>query len=164
MNRKRLTLLVSSICAVALLVITIVPAVASPPEPPRAQFAAVLERLTGEGVINSEQAEIIMERTGAIFGKMEEMGQSYRQRVKELAVARSRPILLRVSQALGMLETWYHDMALTSSHGVDPMLTVLKEGGAFHTRSQLPRYMERLRATGRAHHADRLAELHPDEV
>lgn len=47
---------------------------------------------------------------------------------------------------------------------IDPMMTVLREGGSFHTRGQLPTYLERLRATGHAHHAERLAALHPDEV
>jgi len=55
-------------------------------------------------------------------------------------------------------------MVVTSSHGTDPMITVLREGGSFHTRRQLPRYLSRLRETGRAHHAQRLARLHPDEV
>lgn len=102
MNKKRLTLLLSSICAVALLVITVVPALASQPESPRAKFAAVLEQLTEEGVINSEQAEAIMERTAPIFGRMGLMGHAYQQRVRELALARSKPMLLRISQAVGM--------------------------------------------------------------
>ncbi len=40
------------------------------------------------------------------------------------------------------------------------------EGAAYMclTRYQLPAYLQRLRATGRAHHAERLARLHPDEV
>jgi hypothetical protein len=44
------------------------------------------------------------------------------------------------------------------------MMTVLREGGPYHTRGFLPSYLERLRATGRAHHAEHLAALHPDEV
>jgi hypothetical protein len=68
------------------------------------------------------------------------------------------------NRAMRLLEEWQREMMLTSTHDVDPMMTVLREGGSFHTRGQLPRYMERLRATGRAHHADRLASLHPDEV
>jgi hypothetical protein len=55
-------------------------------------------------------------------------------------------------------------MVVTSQHGVDPMMTVLREGGPFHTRGQLPGYLARLRATGRAHHAERLTQRHPDEV
>jgi choline-sulfatase len=77
-------------------------------------------------------------------------------------LAEERPDL--VNQAMGMLADWHHEMALTSTHEVDPMMTVLREGGAFHTRGMLPRYAGRLRETGRAHHAKRLAELHPDEA
>jgi arylsulfatase A-like enzyme len=69
-----------------------------------------------------------------------------------------------VDRAMGMLAEWHHRMAATSLHDVDPMMTVLREGGAFHTRGMLPRYLERLRATGRAHHADTLARRHPGEV
>jgi choline-sulfatase len=69
-----------------------------------------------------------------------------------------------VHQALSKLDEWYCHMALTSTHDTDPMMTVLREGGAFHTRGMLPRYLERLCATGRAQHARHLAELHPDEL
>jgi choline-sulfatase len=41
-------------------------------------------------------------------------------------------------------------------------MMVLREGGAFHTRGQLPAYLEQLRATGRARHAETLAARHPD--
>lgn len=68
------------------------------------------------------------------------------------------------NRAMALLEEWYSEMAATSLHDVDPMMTVLCEGGAFHTRGMLPAYLERLRATGRAHHAERLARLHPDEL
>jgi len=102
MNRKKLTLLVSTVCAVALLAITVVPAVAAPPKAPRAQFAATLQQLTEEGVINSEQAEVIIQRCGPRFGVMRVMKRPYQQRVKELALCQSRPILMRISQVLGM--------------------------------------------------------------
>jgi len=55
-------------------------------------------------------------------------------------------------------------MMVTGEHAVDPMMTVLREGGPFHTRGRLPTYLAHLRATGRAHHADRLAALHPSEL
>ncbi|GAB4562987.1 MAG: sulfatase [Anaerolineae bacterium] len=77
-------------------------------------------------------------------------------------LAAERPDL--VNQGLALLSQWYREMALTSQHNTDPMLTVLREGGPFHTRGMLPAYLERLRATGRAHHAERLARLHPDEL
>jgi choline-sulfatase len=55
-------------------------------------------------------------------------------------------------------------MKLTSTQDVDPMMTVLREGGPFHTRGELPEYIQRLKETGRAHHAETLAARHPDEV
>ncbi|HEY65227.1 MAG TPA: sulfatase [Caldilineae bacterium] len=76
-------------------------------------------------------------------------------------LAAERPDL--VDRAMGMLAEWYHEMAATSRYNVDPMMTVLREGGPYHTRGQLRAYLERLRATGRAHHAERLAARHPGE-
>lgn len=70
----------------------------------------------------------------------------------------------RVQRALAMLATWHYDMMATSTEDVDPMMTVLREGGPIYTRDELPAYLERLRATGRAHHADALAAKHPEEA
>ena len=67
-----------------------------------------------------------------------------------------------VDRAMGLLAEWHHEMVSTSQHNVDPMMTVLREGGPHHTRGQLPTYLARLRATGRAHHAERLAARHPN--
>ena len=69
-----------------------------------------------------------------------------------------------VERGMSLLAAWYDEMALTSRHNVDPMMTVLREGGPLHTRGMLPNYLARLRATGRAEHAERLARRHPDEV
>ena len=69
-----------------------------------------------------------------------------------------------VSQAMALLAEWYHCMIQTSSTNIDPMMTVLREGGPFYTRGQLPKYLKRLRETGRAHHAETLAAQHPDEL
>ena len=41
---------------------------------------------------------------------------------------------------------------------------MMGEGGPLHTRRQLPKYLERLRATGRGEWADRLAAMHPAEA
>lgn len=68
------------------------------------------------------------------------------------------------NQALAMLSDWERDMMLTSQTNVDPMMTVLREGGAYHTRGCLSAYLERLRSTGRSNHARRLAHLHPYEL
>jgi choline-sulfatase len=69
-----------------------------------------------------------------------------------------------VNQAMAYLADWYSDMMQTSTTAVDPMATVLREGGPLHTRGYLPAYLDRLRATGRAQHAERLARLHPHEL
>lgn len=69
-----------------------------------------------------------------------------------------------LSQSLAMLSDWQATMIKSSQHDVDPLMTVLREGGPFHTRGRLEAYLERLRDTGRAHHAERLARLHPDEI
>ncbi|MEM9489834.1 MAG: sulfatase, partial [Myxococcota bacterium] len=47
---------------------------------------------------------------------------------------------------------------------VDPMWTVLREGGPKHTRGQLSGYLDRLRRTERGRWADRLAAAHPGEL
>jgi choline-sulfatase len=77
-------------------------------------------------------------------------------------LAATRPDL--VAQGMSLLAAWHDEMALTSQHDVDPMLTVLREGGPFHTRGMLPAYVARLRATGRVQHAEWLARRHPNEV
>lgn len=69
-----------------------------------------------------------------------------------------------VAHALALLENWYTAQMLTSETNIDPMMTVLREGGPFYTRGYLPRYIARLIATHRAPHAERLAHRHPDEV
>ena len=65
-----------------------------------------------------------------------------------------------VNEALAILENWHADMMATSTEPVDPMQTVLKEGGPFHVRTALDRYCEHLKETGRAHHADALMKRH----
>lgn len=74
----------------------------------------------------------------------------------------ARPEL--VDKAMGMLAEWHYEMILKSKSNIDPLMTVLREGGPSHMRYQLLKYLEWLRETGRAHHAERLANLSPDEV
>jgi arylsulfatase A-like enzyme len=69
-------------------------------------------------------------------------------------VAAKHPELVR--HALAQLDAWHADMMRKSSHAVDPMWTVLREGGPYHTRGALPGYAERLRKTGRAAAAEKL--------
>ena len=46
----------------------------------------------------------------------------------------------------------------------DPMQIVLDEGGPYHCRGHLPKYLDRLRETGRGEWADVLAERHPNDL
>lgn len=65
-----------------------------------------------------------------------------------------------IEQAATRLDAWYEEMAQPD----DPMQTVMREGGPFHTRGQLARYVERLRETEREHWASALEERHPSEL
>lgn len=77
-------------------------------------------------------------------------------------LAPRRPALVEHAQSL--LESWYTEQMQSSEYDEDPLMTVMREGGPFYTRGQLPRYLKRLRETGRAAHAERLARLHPQEA
>jgi len=69
-----------------------------------------------------------------------------------------------VDKAMGLLADWYHQQVVTGTHDVDPLMTVIREGGPFYTRDRLPEYIEHLKATGREHHAETLAKRHPNEL
>lgn len=73
-------------------------------------------------------------------------------------LAADRPDIVR--EGLARLEAWHADMMAHSPRDTDPLWTVMREGGPYHTRGFLERYVERLRASGRAHHAERLLEKH----
>jgi arylsulfatase A-like enzyme len=68
-----------------------------------------------------------------------------------------------VARATTLLDEWHATMMRTATHGTDPMWTVMQEGGAFHTRGQLPAYLKRLRETGRGKWAELLATRYPRE-
>ncbi len=76
-------------------------------------------------------------------------------------LAQQQPAVM--DRAMSLLESWYTQQMMTSTTNVDPLMTVLREGGPFYTRGYLPRYIERLNATGRAQHARRLARIHPED-
>jgi choline-sulfatase len=77
-------------------------------------------------------------------------------------LASARPAV--VHEALARLERWVAEQMTRASHPVDPIWVVLNEGGPKHIRGQLPRYLERLRATGRARWAELLISRHPREA
>lgn len=68
----------------------------------------------------------------------------------------------RVNAALARLDAWYGEMMRRAAVPTDPMWVVMHEGGPAHTRGELPAYLDRLRATGRGHHADALIRRHGD--
>ena len=76
-------------------------------------------------------------------------------------LAPSQPSLADRGQAL--LETWTAAMMAGSPPASDPLWTVLREGGPYHTRNELAFYCDRLRDTGRAHHAEFL-QKHPTGI
>lgn len=71
---------------------------------------------------------------------------------EERNLASARPEV--VDRAMRLLAEWEREVFLSSLYNVDPLMTVLREGGPFHVRGQLPSYLERLRSTGRRVAAD----------
>ena len=67
-------------------------------------------------------------------------------------LAERQPALADHGQAL--IEQWTAEMMSAGDSATDPMWTVMREGGPYHCREIGPRYVEHLRKTGRAHHAD----------
>ena len=55
-----------------------------------------------------------------------------------------------VSECLKLLDEWHEDMMKYSDNKIDPMQTVLRERGPYHTRGYLENYLKRLEKTGRS--------------
>lgn len=77
-------------------------------------------------------------------------------------LAADRPDL--VHTAMGYLAEWEHEMMLASPTNVDPLMTVLREGGPWQVRGHLGPYLERLRATGRGWAARFLEREHAADL
>ena len=73
-------------------------------------------------------------------------------------LAESRPDI--ANECLCLLGRWHADMMDSSDSAADPLWTVMQEGGPLHVRAELASYCERLRATGRVHHAEALERRH----
>jgi choline-sulfatase len=67
------------------------------------------------------------------------------------------------TQARSMLEAWHAQMMKTMPYDVDPLWTVMREGGPQHARGMLKSYCERLEATGRGDAVPELRKRHPQE-
>lgn len=65
--------------------------------------------------------------------------------------------------AVYRLNQWHDDMMKSMQHDVDPLWTVMKEGGPLHAKGFLKQYCERLVATKRAWAIPELKRRHPKE-
>ena len=65
-----------------------------------------------------------------------------------------------VNECTRLLEAWHAEMMAHSDSQIDPLWTVMREGGPFHVRGRLEQYCKYLRETGRAHHAEALEARH----
>jgi arylsulfatase A-like enzyme len=78
-------------------------------------------------------------------------------------LAADQPALVR--EAAATLEAWTAEqLEIALGDLGDPMQIVLDEGGPFHTRGALPKYLDRLRETDRSDWADVLSERHPADT
>lgn len=67
-------------------------------------------------------------------------------------------------KASRMLLEWHDSMMLSSDSAIDPMWTVIQEGGPHHTKGALNNYIERLRQTNRSAGADELERRYKTTV
>ena len=66
-------------------------------------------------------------------------------------------------EAVYYLNEWHDAMMKSMPYQIDPLWTVMKEGGPLHARGHLKAYCERLEQTGRGHHVPELKRRHPEE-
>jgi hypothetical protein len=66
-------------------------------------------------------------------------------------------------EARGRLNDWHDAMMGSMDSAVDPLETVLSEGGPYHARGMLSEYCKRLEATGRGEAIPALKRRHPRE-
>lgn len=66
-------------------------------------------------------------------------------------------------EAMARLLEWHDACMLSSTTNIDPLWTVMREGGPYHARGRLADYCEYLRETGRAWAVEELRNRHPGE-
>lgn len=76
-------------------------------------------------------------------------------------VAASEPAICR--EAVYRLNHWHDAMMSSMNCDVDPLWTVMREGGPEHTRGELQPYLKRLEETGRGWAVPELRRRHPAE-
>ena len=79
---------------------------------------------------------------------------------EQFNLAEERPDLL--AKGISLLHNWHNEMMETASHRVDPLQTVLSEGGPLHSKDGGKAYIERLKQTGRAEIAERFEKRSPN--
>jgi choline-sulfatase len=67
-------------------------------------------------------------------------------------------------EAVYLLNEWHDSMMKSMDYDIDPLWTVIKEGGPFHAKGRLKPYLERLKQTGRGHKVAELMRRHPGEL
>ncbi|MGX4584548.1 sulfatase family protein [Paenibacillus chitinolyticus] len=66
-------------------------------------------------------------------------------------------------EAVYYLTEWHDNIMMRSGDDVDPLWTVIKEGGPAHAKGYLKAYVQRLEETGRGRHVAELKRRHPHE-
>lgn len=66
-------------------------------------------------------------------------------------------------EAVYKLLEWHDEMMMSSPSQVDPLWTVMQEGGPFHAKKQLAKYCEYLEKTDRGWAVEELKRRHPGE-
>jgi arylsulfatase A-like enzyme len=80
---------------------------------------------------------------------------------EQFDLAEKHPEICR--QAVTYLNEWHDDMMRTMDSPIDPLWTVMQEGGPFHARGQLQKYCEFLEGTSREWAIAELKKRHPEE-
>ncbi|MGV1059950.1 sulfatase [Clostridium perfringens] len=62
-----------------------------------------------------------------------------------------------------LLQQWHDEMMMSSESDVDPLWTVIREGGPYHAKGHLKEYCKRLEQTGRGWAVLELKRRHPEE-
>ncbi len=68
------------------------------------------------------------------------------------------------AQGARLMLNWHDDMMRQMPDAIDPLWTVMREGGPQHSRGVMARYCDRLEATGRGQFVAELRERHPGEL
>lgn len=76
--------------------------------------------------------------------------------------AHEEPAVCR--KAVYLLNDWHDGMMGSMRCDIDPMWTVINEGGPFHAKGRLREYAKRLEATGRGAAIEELKRRHPSEL